>query len=311
MPRVFRFVDYGGPENQEFVDLPRPVPGPGEVLVKVVSAGVNPVDYKVRQGRFKAMGTRELPSEFGSEVSGIVEALGDDVDGIGIGDEVFGPVAPGHGAFSEYAVTRAASTARKPAEVSFDAAATLAVAAATAFDGVADLALAPGETLLITGVGGGVGVAAAQIARDRGLSVFGTASESKRALVESLGVTLIPYGAGVEDRLRQLLPGGADGILDLVGGDGLRSVAFVLKPTGALVTTADPATASEFGGRLVTRDHTARTLDAVAGLVGMGRLDPQIRDVVPFDDAPRALASVETGHCAGKVVIRVSGDYVG
>ena len=305
MPKVFRFTEYGGPETQEFIELDEPVPGPSEILVRVKAAGVNPVDYKIRRGLLAAFGPRELPSEFGSEVSGVVVAVGQDVTGFAVGDEVFGSPAPSHGAFSEYAVTSAQATAHKPPQVSFTDAATLPVAAATAYDGIVQLGLTNGQTLLINGIGGGVGVAAAQLARDAGIAVFGTGSAGKRALVESLDATLIEYGDGVADRVRQLLPDGVDAIYDLVGGDSLREVAGLLKPAGHLVTAASPEIAAEYGGAAVARDRTARVLDIVAGLVADGKLDPHVNDVVPFAEAAQAIAAVESGHALGKVVIEV------
>ncbi len=305
MPKVFRFTEYGGPETQEFVDLPEPEPGPNELLVKVHAASVNPVDWKIRLGLFQAFAPRELPSEFGSEVSGVVVKLGKDVEGFAEGDEVFGNPAPTHGAFSEFTVTSAATTAKKPAQVSFTDAATLAVAAATGYDGIVQLGLTEGQTLLINGVGGGVGVAAAQIARDSGIAVFGTASEAKRALVESLGATLVVYGDGVAERVRKLLPDGVDAIYDLVGGDSLRAVADLAKDPTKIITAADPGTVAELGGVPVNRDGTVRVLDEVARLVAEGKLDPQVIDIVAFDDAPKAIASVESGHALGKVVIQV------
>ncbi len=306
MPRVFRFTEYGGPETQEFAELAKPVPGPSEILVRVKSAGVNPVDYKIRSGLFKDFGPRELPSEFGSEVSGFVEEVGQDVEGFAAGNEVFGAPATGHGAFSEYTVVSAAATAHKPPQVSFHDAATLVVGAATAYDGIVQLDLQPGQTLLINGIGGGVGVAAAQIARDLGIAVFGTGSDSKRALAESLGATLVTYGDGVADRVRQLLPDGVDAIFDLVGGDALRAVGGLAKEPVKLVTAADPGAAAEFGGVLIERDRTARVLNEVAGLVADGKLDPHVRDVLGFDDAAQAIASVESGHALGKVVLEIS-----
>lgn len=306
MPKVFRFNAYGGPDTQELVELPVPQPGPSELLVRVRSAGVNPVDVKLRQGVLQAFLPRDLPAEFGSEVSGVVEQVGQDVTGFAAGDEVFGAPAPGHGAFSEYTVTTAAATAKKPTHVSFDDAATLTVAAATAYDALAQLGLAAGQTLLVNGIGGGVGVAAAQLARDAGIGVLGTGSEGKRALAEQLGATLVPYGDGVEQRVRELLPDGVDGILDLVGGDALRAVSGLVKDPARLVTAADPATAAELGGAAVERDRTSRVLDEVARLVAGGKLDPHVRGVVPLDEAAHALASVESGHALGKVVLRVS-----
>jgi NADPH2:quinone reductase len=271
----------------------------------VKAAGVNPVDYKIRSGFMAAFAPRELPSEFGSELSGVVEAVGQDVEGFSIGDEVFGSPAPTHGAFSEYTVTSAITTAHKPAQLSFVDAATLPVAAATAYDGLVQLALSKGQTLLINGIGGGVGVAAAQLARDAGIAVFGTGSESKRALVESLDATLIRYGDGVADRVRELLPDGVDAIFDLVGGDALRAVAGLLKSSGKLITASDPAIAAEYGGEMVARDRTARVLKIVAELAAAGKLDPHVNDVLAFDDAPQAIASVESGHALGKVVVQI------
>ncbi|MDQ6848776.1 MAG: NADP-dependent oxidoreductase [Actinomycetota bacterium] len=305
MPKVFRFTEYGGAETQEFVDLPAPEPGPSEILVKVHAAGVNPVDYKIRRGMLASFSPRELPSEFGSEVSGVVVKFGQDVDGFAPGDEVFGSPAPTHGAFSEYTVTSAEATAKKPPQVSFTDAAAIPVAGATGYDGIVHLNLSEGQTLLINGIGGGVGVVAAQIARDSGIAVFGTASESKRALVESLGAILVPYGDGVEGRVRELLPDGVDGIYDLVGGDALRSVAGLVKDRSKLISAADPTTATELGGAPVKRDRTARILDEVAQLVADGKLDPHVNDVVAFDDAPQAVASVESGHALGKVVLQL------
>ena len=301
--KVFRFADYGGPEQQEFVELEVPTPGPGELLIRVRAAGVNPVDYKVRRGLFRDFGPRQLPSEFGSEVAGIVEQVGQDVTGFAVGDQVFGAPAPGHGAFSEYTVTSAATTAHKPPQLSFTDAAALPVAAATGYDGVEQLALNSGQTLLITGIGGGVGVAATQIARDRGIVVYGTGSEAKRALVESLDATLIRYGDGLADRLRELLPDGVHAIFDLIGGDSLRAVAGLLTDPTKLITAADPGTAAEFGGVLVNRDRTARVLDIVAGMVADGKLDPKVREVLPFAEAGQAIAAVESGHAMGKVVL--------
>ena len=304
MPKVFRFSAYGGPDVQELVELPMPSPGPSELLVKVKSAGVNPVDHKLRSGALAQSMPRDLPAEFGSEVSGVVEEVGQDVEGFAVGDEVFGLPAPTHGGFSEYTVLTATATAKKPTHVSFDDAATLTVAAATAYDAVTQLGLAEGQTLLINGVGGGVGVAAAQIARDFGIAVIGTASEGKRPLVEMLGATLVPSGDGVEQRVRELMPDGVDGILDLVGGAALSAVAP--KVPAKIVSAADPMTVSQLGGAPVQRDGTAVVLNKVASMVADGKFDPHVSDVVAFDDVAQAIASVEGGHAVGKVVVKVS-----
>lgn len=301
--RAYGFTEHGGPATQDFLDLPTPQAGPAELLVAVHACGVNPVDVKIRAGLLGGTPT-DLPGVFGREVAGVVQEVGQDVQGFAVGDAVLGTAAPGSGGFAEHAVLTAGSTAKKPTGLSFVDAATLPVAAATAYDAVRQLDLRTGQTLLITGIGGGVGVVAAQLARDAGVMVVGTASESKRELVESLDATLVVYGDGVADRVRQILPDGVDAVLDLVGGDALRAVAGLAGSKG-IVTTADPDTAAEFGGAYVEHPGTAETLATVAGLVADGKIDPHVQDVLPLDEAAAAIAAVETGHPRGKVVVQV------
>jgi NADPH:quinone reductase-like Zn-dependent oxidoreductase len=304
MAKAYGFSAYGGPEVQGFVELAKPVPGPGQLLVAVRAAGVNPADWKFRAGFLRDFIPLELPAVFGQEVAGVVEAVGPEVDGFEAGDEVFGPVMGG--GYAEYALVPAAGVGRKPQKVSFTDAAALPVAATTAFDGLAQLGLAEGQTLLITGVGGGVGVAAAQIARSRGIRVVGTASPAKREFVEGLGAVHVPYGDGVADRVRSVTPDGVDGLLDLVGGDALRAVAGLVVDPSQLVTAVDPPAAAEFGGVPIARSRGADVLEAVADLVASGVLDPLVTAVLPLDQAPEALAAVESGHARGKIVLQVS-----
>lgn len=304
--KAFVFTQYGGTENQEIQDLPTPEPGPSEVRIAVRAAGVNPVDWKIREGHLREVAPLDLPAVLGSEAAGVVEAVGRDVEGFAVGDEVFGNTAPTSGAFAEQALLTAGTTTHKPAGLPFTTAAVLPVAVATAYDGLAQLGPEAGATLLVNGIGGGVGVAAAQIARDRDLTVVGTASEDKRELVESLGAILVPYGDGVADRVRQVLPDGVDAILDLVGGDALRAVAGLARDPARIVSTGDPATAEEVGGAPIARARTAAVLDAVGALVAQGKLDPHVTEVFPLDDAAAALQSVAAGHSRGKVVVEVA-----
>ncbi|MFD7454000.1 NADP-dependent oxidoreductase [Kitasatospora sp. NPDC059827] len=302
MAKAFGFIDYGGPETQEFLDRPVLDPGPGQLAVTVRAAGVNPVDWKIRRGFLGR--ERQLPAVMGQEASGVVQRIGPGVTGFTPGDEVFGLVAAG--AFAEQTLLRAELSALKPEGVGFDLAATLGVSVATADDALRQLALGAGRTLLILGIAGGVGSAAAQIARSRGLVVLGTASDANRSYVESLGATQIRYGDGVAERIAEAAPDGVDGILDLVGGDALRAVAGVRTDRTELVSTADPATAAELGGAYVTRSTSSETLAALAALVAAGGLDPQVTGRYPLGRAGEALAEVESGHTRGKVVLEVS-----
>ena len=303
MVKAFGYRSNGGPDVQEFLELDTPSPMAGELLVEVRAAAVNPVDWKIRSGMYGAADPSSLPAVLGREVAGVVREVGQDVTDFAIGDEVFGQVAPGSGGFAEYALTTADVTAPKPTHVSFTDAATLTVAAATAYDGVTQLQLQSGQTLLINGASGGVGVAAAQIARDLGINVIGVAGADKAALITSLDATHVPYGDGVAERISAILPDGVDAIFDLAGGDGLRAVADLLADRSKLISAGDMQTVTELGGHMIERERGRHVLEAVAAMVADGKLDPHVEDVIPLDQAASAMAAVENGHAKGKVVI--------
>jgi NADPH:quinone reductase-like Zn-dependent oxidoreductase len=307
VPKAYVFTRYGGPEAEALVEVDRPVPGPGQILVAVRAAGVNPVDWKQRTGyrRPGESGERVFPVVFGNEVSGIVEATGDGVEGFAAGDEVFGNTVAG--GYAEYALLPAEVTAHKPDGLSFARAATLPVAAATAYDGVRQLGLPAGATLLVTGAGGGVGSAAVQIARSFGLSVVGVASEGKKDFVEAIGAVHVPSGPGWTERVRAAAPDGVAGVYDLVGGEVLTESAELLADRTRLITAgAPPEEVERLGGARVARARNAAVLEAVAQLVVNGDLDPHVTGTFPLDRADEALRTVEDGHARGKVVIEVS-----
>ncbi|MER5750254.1 NADP-dependent oxidoreductase [Streptomyces sp. NPDC002088] len=307
MPKAYVFTRYGGPETEALVEVDLPRPGPGQVLVAVRAAGVNPVDWKLRTGfrRPGESGEREFPAVLGSEVSGVVEETGEGVTGFAAGDEVFGNTAAG--GYAEYTLLPAALTAHKPAGLSHTDAATLPVAAATAYDGVRQLDLPAGATLLVTGAGGGVGSAAVQIARALGLRVVGVASEAKKDFVEALGAVHVPSGPDWAERVRAAAPDGVDGVYDLVGGEVLADAAALLTDRTRLITAgAPPEEVESLGGSRVERARTAAVLAAVADLVVDGSLDPHVTQTFPLARAGEALRTVEEGHARGKVVIEVA-----
>ncbi|MEV7029069.1 NADP-dependent oxidoreductase [Streptomyces sp. NPDC093272] len=306
MPKAYVYTRHGGPETEAFADVDRPVPGPGELLVAVRAAGVNPVDWKLRGGfRRPGEGEARFPEVLGSEAAGVVEEVGEGVSGFAPGDAVFGNTSGG--AFAQYALLTASVTAHKPAALSFTDAATLPVAAATAYDGVRQLDLPEGATLLVTGAGGGVGAAALQIARAWGLRVVGVASEAKKDFVESLGAVHVPSGPGLAERVRAAAPEGVDAVYDLVGGEVLAEAAGLLADRTRLITAgAAPDTVAALGGSRVERARTAAVLDEVAELVVGGELDPFVSRTFPLDEAGQALRAVEDGHARGKIVIEVS-----
>ncbi|GGT32703.1 NADP-dependent oxidoreductase [Streptomyces atratus] len=302
MPKAYVFTRNGGPEVEALIEQDVPVPGPGELLVAVRAAGVNPVDWKLRTGYTRpGSEPQPFPTVFGSEAAGVVEGVGPGVEGFAVGDEVFGN--PLTGGYAEYTLLSVAVTAHKPAELSFTDAAVLPVAVATAYDGIRQLGLAPGSTLLITGAGGGVGTAAVQLARHAGVHVIGTASAAKKEFIESLGAVHVESGAALADRVRAAAPDGIDAVFDLVGGDTLRAVAPLLTDPATLISAGGKPLAVELGGAAVARARTAAVLDEVANLVVTGALRTHVTGTFPLAEAGEALRAVESGHARGKIVI--------
>ncbi|MEU2424015.1 NADP-dependent oxidoreductase [Streptomyces sp. NPDC007851] len=292
---------------QEFFDRPDPVPGRGEVLIRVDVAGVNPLDHMLRSGLVDGLdGGRPFPRVLGMEAAGTVLARGEDVDGLEVGDAVFGFALTGGGTYAETTVLSAPNTARIPEGLSATVAATLPVTGTTAVDVLDQLGLPAGATVLVNGVGGGVGLAVARLAIARELRVIGTGSTPKRELAEAIGVRFIDYTAGdVVAAARELVPNGFDGIVDLVGGTSLRTVAPLARDPRNVIAVGDMSV-PDLGGRFVERRLDRENLERTALLALEGVLAPVITAVHPLSDAPAALATVETGHTAGKVVIEVA-----
>lgn len=301
MTTTLLFTEFGGPETQQLVDRELPAPEGAQVAIDVKAAGVNPADWKIRAGQ---MGPHwKLPAPMGREAAGVVCAVGDDVEDFSVGDEVLGLAAKGHGTFAEQTVLNAHQTVPKPEELSFADAAALPVAGATAYDVTHQIELEPGETMVILGAGGGVGLMAAQIGRVHQFKVIGIASESKRQLVEATGATFVESGVGVADRVHAIASDGVDLFIDLVGGDPLREIAPVLKDPKRIISTADPATAEALGGTGVER--TTESLEKITEVAEYGLVDPEVVERFSLQDAQQAIATVEDGHAAGKVIIEL------
>lgn len=307
MGQAWGFGRHGGPEVQEFFDRPDPAPGRGEVLIRVSVAGVNPLDHLSRSGLVPGLdGGRRFPRVLGMEAAGTVLARGEDVDGLEVGDAVFGFALTGGGTYAETTVLSAPNTARIPAGLSATVAATLPVAGTTAVDALDQLGLPTGATVLVNGVGGGVGLAVARLAVERELRVIGTGSTAKREHAEAIGVRFINYVDGdVVAAAGELVPDGFDGIIDLVGGASLRTVAPLARDPRNVIAVGDMSV-SDLGGRFVERRLDRENLERSARLALDGVLAPVITAVHPLSDAPAALATVENGHTPGKVVIKVT-----
>lgn len=306
MPMAYVYDRFGGPEVEHFADLPQPVAGPGQLLIAVRAAGVNPVDWKRRSGRRPAGApVVRLPAVMGGEAAGEVVALGPGTTGFAVGDAVLG--GPLTGGYAQYTLLPARATVHKPPEVAWTDAAALPIAAATGYGAVRQLGLPTGATLLVTGVAGGVGVAAAQVAVGSGLTVVGSAAPAKREFVEALGVRFVASGPGLAARVQSAAPYGVDGVLDLVGGGVLEEVAGLLpdRDRAKLVSGADREAVAALGGAPVGPVRDPSVLGAVVELVRTGALDPKVTRVVPFEQAALAVRAVEGGHSRGKTVLEM------
>ncbi len=303
--QAIRYHDYGGPEKLVLETAPWPVPKAGEVLVRVRAAGVNPVDWKFRRGNMKAMMPLQFPQVPGFDVAGTVEALGEGVTGLKVGDAVYGR---GSGTYAEYAIAPAAQLAPKPAKLSFEEAGGVNIAAVTAWCGLFDSAgLQAGQHVLISGAAGGVGHVAVQLAKWKGAHVTGTASSGNVEYVKSLGAEkVLDYATTKPASLGRTM----DAVFDTVGGGAQGPLWDALKPGGVFVTIAgrisdDDAKKHDARTAPVSAKTTTDLLVKIAGLIDTGKVKVHIARVLSLADAAKAHTLSETGHGRGKIVLKV------
>ncbi|MER6310251.1 NADP-dependent oxidoreductase [Streptomyces sp. NPDC001657] len=299
------YHSFGGPEVLTFGETEKPEPGPGEVRVKVVTVGVNPLDYKRRYGWVEQHYPTTFPAVPGLEFAGIVDALGPGDHEVAVGDEVFGWTSTG--AYAEYAL--AGDIVPKPAELSFRAAAALPVAGETAQRVLDQLGLAEGETLLLHGAAGAVGQVAVQLAVALGATVVGTASPANHDFLRALGAIPVAYGEGLADRVRAAAPQGVDAVFDAAGQDVLPlSIALRGGTTDRIVTIADPNAAEHgvpFSAGGTPSEQVRSGLVRHARLAVEGRLSVPVVETFPLAEAVKAQELSEAGHVRGKLVIEV------
>lgn len=315
--RAMVLPDWGGPDLFELRDVQRPSPGSGEVLVRVVASGTNPVEAKLRAGGGR--GAFELPVILGYDVAGVVEAVGAGVEGFEAGDEVyFTPEIFGnpHGSYAEYTVAPARIVARKPGNLSFEEAAAIPLAGGTAWETVVRrLAVRPGETVLIQGGAGGVGSFAVQFARLAGARVIATAGAANQAALRELGADVaLDYASDdvVQAVLEETGGAGADVALELSGDNLVSRSLPALRPFARLATILPPRgdltrlyrENMTLYGIFLTRE--ARRLDEMRPLFERGQAKPLIEEVLPLEEVSKAHHRLDSGHGRGKVVLRVA-----
>jgi NADPH:quinone reductase-like Zn-dependent oxidoreductase len=301
--KAVRVHQYGGPQGLTLDEIPQPIPGNGQVLVRVRAAGVNPIDWKIRGGYMKDVMPLQLPVTIGFDFSGEIESPGPGVTQFKKGDPVFGTAK---GTFAEYVVTGLAEVASKPASLDYAHAASVPVAAKTAWQALFDVGgLTPGGKVLIHGAAGSVGSFAVQLAKAKGIHVYGTASARNHAYLKELSVDEpIDYQTTkFEDVARNV-----DVVLDTQGGETQRRSFAALKKGGTLVSIVQPPSqeeAAKYGVKatFLGSQPNVEQLTEIARLVDAGKLKTTVEAVLPLEDANRALDLSQAGHVRGKIVL--------
>ncbi len=301
--QIYGFDRYGETGVEAYFEVPPLEPRAGAVLVSVRAAGLNPADIKVRSGLRQGAVPVTFPMAMGREAAGTV--IADPSSTFSPGTLVFGSCAAGVGALGEQTLLEVAQTAVVPEAVTAAQAACIPVAIGTAWDALYELGVGDGETLLVLGAGGGVGIHAVQLARHLGVRVLGVASGPKVGHVEAAGGTHIRSGEGWDERVRHASPVPVDAVLDTVGGNVLQEAAGLLRNPSRLRSVASPSGAAKLAGSGVTRRRSATVYAEIAQTVARGAVRPVISASYPFGRAGEATAEVASGHTLGKVVVTV------
>jgi NADPH:quinone reductase-like Zn-dependent oxidoreductase len=298
--KAVTFSEYGGPEVLRVDDVEEPHAGPGQVRVAVRAAGVNPIDWKARSGMMREVAPVTFPAIDGREAAGVVDEVGEGVEGVRAGDEVFGLA---DGSAAEYAVM--SIFGRKPAGASWEEVAGLPVAAETSVRVFKLLGLSAGQTIVIDGASGGVGAAAVQLAVARGARVIGTASERNHEFLRSLGAEPTTYGPGLAERVRALAPDGVDLGFDTAGKGGVRELIDLTGDPARVASIADWG-AAELGVKVTGGAGAERAVEALAEaaeLIAAGRFHLPVARTFRFEEAAEAHRVSEEGHVRGKLVL--------
>jgi NADPH:quinone reductase-like Zn-dependent oxidoreductase len=305
MPKAVRFNEYGDIHVLQVVDVARPVSGPGQVLVQVKAASINPGESSVRKGLFAARWPATFPSGEGSDLAGVVAELGSGVSHFHVGDEVIG-FTHKRGSHAEFVVVEAGDLVIRPPEVSWEEAGSLFVAGTTAFAAVRAVSPRPGDTVVVSGAAGGVGCIAVQLARNAGAKVIGLAGDQHHAWLARQGVIAVAYGEGVAARIRTASGGRVDAFVDTFGSGYVELALELGVSRDRIDTIIDFAAVEKYGvkGDGNSAAASAEVLAELAGLMAERRLEIPIAKVYPLAEVQAAFRDLEQRHTLGKIVLR-------
>jgi NADPH:quinone reductase-like Zn-dependent oxidoreductase len=303
MSRAIRFDRYGGIDVLHVADVDPPSPGPGQVQIQVRAAGINPGETSIRAGLYAERWPATFPSGQGRDFAGVVGAVGDGVTAPAVGTEVIGWTDE-RASQAERVVVPADQVVPKPPAVPWEVAGGLYVAGGTAVGVVTAVAPHDGDTVVVSGAAGGVGVLAVQLARRAGADVIGIASAANADWLTAHGIRPVTYGDGLADRLHAAAPGGIDAWIDLYGDGYVDLAASLGVPVERIATIIDFAAAERTGARTVFGADTpgAAALTRLAELIATGALDVPVR-TFPLDRVQDAYAELEKRHTRGKIVL--------
>ncbi|MBF9072722.1 NADP-dependent oxidoreductase [Streptacidiphilus fuscans] len=302
--RAVRFDRYGDRDVLYVADIPMPRPEPGEVLVEVRAAGINPGEITIRSGAMHDLFPATFPSGQGSDLAGVVVGLGEGVTDFAIGDEVLG-FSWERSSHATHTVVPAEQLIRKPAALDWTVAGALYVVACTAWSAVHAVDPKPGETVAVSAAAGGVGSVVVQLLAQRGVRVLGIASPANEAWLAAQGATLVPYGDRLAADLTAAAPDGIDAFIDLFGPEYVQLAVDLGIPKDRIETIISFAKAAELGTKHEGSAEASNreVLTEMADLVATGRIEIPVAATYPLDRVRDAYAELEQRHTHGKIVL--------
>ena len=306
--QAVRFDRYGEVDVLNVVEVPRPHPAPGRVVVDVIAAAINPGEASIRRGLLHDLWPSTFPSGQGSDLAGVVAEIGEGVDGVTVGDEVIG-WSDERSSQAEAVSLPADQVVPKPSTVPWQAAGSLYVAGTTAWATVKSVAVKPGEVVAVAGAAGGVGSIAIQLARRSGATVLGIAGAGNSEWLESMGTIAVVYGEGLGERLRAVAGGRIDAFIDCFGGG---YVDLAVDELGIRADRVDTIIDREAGARHGTRvegmstvDDVGRVISELALSIEQGELAVPIAATFTLPDVRQAYELLDQRHTRGKIVLAI------
>lgn len=315
--RAAAITEFGGPEVIQQMDLPRPLVGPDIVLIRTAAAGVNPADYKIREGRMTERYPHHFPVILGWDVAGVVEAVGPAVTAYRPGDRVCAyarKFCVEHGTYAEYVAVVEESVAPAPVSVDLNHAAALPLASLTALQLIHSLEVVSGETVLIHGGSGGVGSFGVQLLADMGATVLATASPHNHDFLMSLGAVPIDRHGDVVRQVQAVAPDGVDAVMDVAGGpDAVATSLPVIKDGGRVSSILGPPDLGEDGASrglkpryVFVRPYGGQLAD-LAAMVDTGAIRIHLQETFPLENASEAHRALQAGGVRGKLAVTLEG----